>query len=368
VISDFDNNGTTDFLAIGDPLAAAPPGGPTPINPTLDLWWFGRVAGPTSFTQRLVDSTISRNFLASLADVNNDERVDLVSGEQTKTTSGYIATLRLSSYLNQGNIGGATCAWTTDPTNPGGCAFVKVPGINLTDWISTPTNNWVWRLSKDAVDVDGDGNRDLVVVKHRSGGNTPIAVTLVHGNGDGSFSLVEDALFRHNSGRPQSPVNSIVFNDFNNDGLGDVIVGLDDDGDAGSAWFYPGRHSVSAGFDFDVSAAFESFDVNGHNSNQCASLVPAPDPPISTLEGVGFTTSARSFDFDFDGNQDIIFGYNYLCPWEGPSHTVLMTGLATGMFDTMSVIRDYPDHAAPVSYGQHFAIPQRLCQRFSIGP
>ena len=352
VISDFNSNGTTDFLAIGDPLAAAPSGGPTPINPTLDLWWFGRVAGPTAFTQRLVDSNLSRNFLASLVDVNNDDRVDLVSGEQTRNASGFLATLRLSSYLNQGTVGGANCAWTTDPANPNGCAFVKVNGANLTDWAG---GSWAWRMSKDAVDVDGDGNRDLAIVKHRDGTNTPIALTLVHGNGDGSFDLAVDAMFHHNVGRPQSPVNSIVFNDFDNDGLGDVIIGLDDDGDAGSAWFYPGRYSASNGFDFDTNNAFESFDVN-------------PGDETAGGEGYGFTTSARSFDFDFDGSQDLVLGYNYTDPWEPPSHTVFLGGQGTGRFDTMSVIRDFPDPAASISYGQHFTIPQRLCQRFSIAP
>jgi hypothetical protein len=349
VVSDFDNNGTTDFLAIGDRNAGASASGPVPVNPTLDLWWFGRVAGPTAFSQRLIDSTLTRNFLSSLADVDNDERVDLVSGESTKNAGGNLATLRLVSYLNQGTIAAADCAWTTDPTNPDGCAFVQVPGIDLTTWV---VNSWVWRMSKDAVDVDGDGNRDFAIVKHRSGGNSTIAVTLVHGNGDGSFTLPNTAMFQHNDNRTQSPVNSIVFNDFDNDGLGDVIIGLDDDGDAGSAWFYPGRYSASSGFEFSTAGSFEAFDVNPGDE--------------SGGENAGFSTSARSFDFDFDGNQDIILGYNYNRPWDPPSHTVLMEGLGTGSFGTMSVIRDFPDVNATVSYGQSFSIPQRLCQRFSI--
>ena len=351
VISDFDNNGSTDFLAIGDPRAAAPSGGPTPLNPTYDLWWFGRVAGPTAFTQRLIDPNISRNFLASLADVNNDERVDLVAGESTRGSTGNLSTLSLHSYLNQGTIGGADCAWSSDPANPNGCAFVKVEAINLDDWAR---NNWVWRMSKDAVDVDGDGNRDFAIVKHRSGGDSAIALTLVQGNGGGTFDLSQSEMFRHNDDLLQSPVNSIVFDDFDNDGLGDVVIGLDDDGDAGSAWFYPGRYSASGVFDFDTASAFESFDVN-----------PGDESPGG--EGYGFSTSARSFDFDFDGNQDIILGYNYTRPWLPPSHTVLMSGLGTGSFGGMTVIRDFPDTTTSVSYGQTFAIPQRLCKRFSIG-
>ena len=33
----------------------------------------------------------------------------------------------------------------------------------------------------------------------------------------------------------------MLFADFDNDTIGDVVVGFDDDGDAGAAWLYPGE-------------------------------------------------------------------------------------------------------------------------------
>jgi hypothetical protein len=343
VISDFDNNGTTDFLAAGDS---------DPLDPdnVLDLWWFGRVAGPTSFTQRLVDANLPRNILYTLADLDNDEKADLASLFSTRLPNGFIDAAVIESFLNQGTIATAECAWTDDPLNPQGCAFVRVEAIDLGGWVR---NQWVVRHSRDAVDVNGDGNRDLVIVKIRSGGNETVSVTLLHGTGTGTFSLATNEMFVHNAHRTSSPVNSIVFNDFDNDGLGDVIVGLDDDGDAGSAWFYPGRYSTTGGFQFDHPAAFEAFDINP--VHEAGSQHP------------GATTSARSFDFDFDGNQDVMVGYNYARPDRPPSRTVLLRGLGTGSFGPMEIIRDFPGTSG-VSYGQTFAIPQRLCQRFSVVP
>jgi len=343
VVSDFDNNGMTDFLAIGDR-------DPADLTNPLDLWWFGRVAGPSSFTQRLIDSNLPQSILYTLADLNNDERVDLSVMRTTKLSSGYLDTAVIYSFLNQGTIATANCAWTDDPLNPLGCAFVRVEAADLGGWVR---NQWIVRQSRDAVDVNGDGHRDLVVVKHSSGGNSTIPVTLMLGAGDGTFQLASNEMFVHNATRQQSPVNSIVFNDFDGDDLGDVILGLDDDGDAGSAWFYPGRYGTASGFEFDHQSAFECFDLN----------------PLHEAGGEhpGGTGSARSFDFDFDGNQDVMVGYNYNRPWEPPSRTVLLRGLGNGSFAPMEVVRDFPTPGTSTpSYGQQFAIPQRLCQRFPI--
>jgi hypothetical protein len=340
VISDFDNNGRTDFLAYGD----ADPSDPT--NP-LDLWWFGRITGPGSFAQRLIDPALSGGFISAVADLDNDERIDVVQAVRNPGPAN-ITTYQLWSYLNQGNLDTATCAWTDDPANPDNCAFVRHFAIDLDAWAS---GNWLANLSRDAVDVNGDGNRDLVVVKHASGGNSRIPVTLLSGNGDGTFDLVAEQLFTHNDvNSGQSPVNTILFDDFDGDGLGDIIVGLDDDGDAGSAWFYPGVWDPTDGFSFDTSAAFEAFDLNPGSE--------------SGGDNAGVTSSARAFDFDFDGELDVIAGFNYTTAWSPPSHTVLLDGLGSVSFDTPTVLRDYPSSA----YGQSFATPYRLCQRFSLTP
>jgi hypothetical protein len=337
VISDFDNNGTTDFLAHGD-------ADPTDPDNPVDLWWFGRVAGPTSFTQRLVEANIPATILQSLADVDGDEDVDLIRATRTPT-GGTISTLVLHSYLNANTIATAECAWTDDPANPAGCAFVRVFAIDLTSWAD---GQWVYRLSRDAVDVDGDGSRDLLFVTHDSGGNSRTPVLLLSGNGDGTFTLAPAPFFQHNESGDQCPVNTIVFADFDGDGLGDVIVGLDDDGDAGSAWFYPGQYTPADGFSFDTASAFESFDLN-----------PGAE---GGGENYGVTGSSRGFDWDFDGFQDLLVGYNYTQPWDPPSKTVWLQGNGDGTFQPEVVIRTFADS----SFGQSFAIPQRLCQRFSI--
>ena len=330
-ISDYDANGSTDFFAYGD----ADPADAT--NP-LDLWWFGRVAGPTSFVQRLVDPSLPAGFISGAADLDNDNDLDVFL--LSRNSGGYISSLVLYSFLNQGTVATSTCAWTDDPTNPDGCVFIRQTAIDLTSWGS---GNWIARVSRDAVDVDGDGNRDVVMVTHSSGGASPSPVTLLLGDGAGGFTLTSHPLFSHAA----SPVNSQVFADFDGDALGDLIVGLDDDGDAGSAWFYPGTWDATNGYNISTGGAFEAFDLN-----------PGAE---SGGENFGVTASAVSFDFDFDGNEDVIVGYNNQQPWTAPSETVFLQGNGNGTFQPATVLRSFTN-----GYGQSFAIPQRLCRRFQI--
>ena len=54
----------------------------------------------------------------------------------------------------------ATC-FLQPQINPDGCAFVEQEAANLTDFAK---NEWVIDHSRDAVDLDGDGYRDLAVL------------------------------------------------------------------------------------------------------------------------------------------------------------------------------------------------------------
>ncbi len=339
VISDFDNNGRTDFLAIGDSL-------PEDSTNLLDLWWFGRVTGPNTFAQNLISDSLDLNFLWTVADVNGDEKVDLVRHVRTPASGANITDAQIYSYLNQGDFLTAQCAYTEDATNPDGCAFVRVHAMDANSWA---VGQWIWGIGRDAVDVDGDGERDVVMYTISSGGNSPVPVRLMTGNGDGTFTMASHELFTHNqSSSGQSPVNTVVFADFDNDDLGDLIVGLDDDGDAGSAWFYPGAYNSTTGYTINTTGAFESFDLN-----------PGAE---SGGENYGVTSSTRAFDFNFDGKEDLLVGYNSEQPWGPPSETVYMEGLGTGSFASSVVVREYSD----TSWGRHFAVPRRLCRRFSI--
>ncbi|MCA9691242.1 MAG: VCBS repeat-containing protein, partial [Myxococcales bacterium] len=336
VISDFDNNGQTDFLAIGD-IDPQDPGN------LLDLWWFPRVNDPQSFIQYLIDDKLDRNIFGTTADIGNDDLVDLVALEQQKPN--YISNAWLYSYTNMGIIADAVCAYTMDPLNPEGCAFHRQLAVDITAWSS---GQWIVRQSYDAVDVNQDGNRDIVLIRHANGGNSAIPVTLLAGNGDGTFAAPGAPIFTHNQPQSgQSPANSMLFADFDNDKISDLMIGLDDDGDAGSAWFYPGQNQGN--YSWNLNGAFESFDLN-----------PAAE---NGGEHFGVTGSAQSFDFDFDGNEDIMLGYNYTQPWAPPSQTVYLGGKGDGTFNAPAVIRQFPNS----SFAQNFAIPKRICQPFLTG-
>ncbi len=332
VISDFDNDGKTDFLAVGD----AEPSNP---NNLLDIWWFYRHGHETGFQQRLLGQH-DRNPLRIVGDMDNDWVVDLVALELDRPN--YIAGGKLTTYTNASTIKTATCFATVDPANPNGCAFVEKTAVDVTNWVS---GQWTSTLGRDAVDVDGDGNRDIAMLKISSGGNSSVPVAVLSGNGDGTLQAPTD-LFQHNSGScGNSPANSMLFGDFDNDAVGDIIVGLDDDGDPGSAWFYPG--TVLGGvLDFDTNACIEAFDLNPANES-------GSDDP-------GQTGSARSFDFDFDGHLDVMVGFNYSQAWAAPSRTELWLGNGNGTFQSPIIVRDFPTSTT----GAAFATPQPLCPRF----
>lgn len=334
-ISDFDDNGRMDFIALADP-------NPNDDIILYDVWWFWRTKSD-ELEQRLVGQTEIPPF-ATIADLDNDEVVDLIAIEVNRPN--FIESIVQHFYSNQRNIDTATCFATDDPANPQGCAFVVKEALNVTSWVE---GQWSYRQSRDAVDVNGDGNRDIAILKISSGGNSAnVPITVLLGRGDGTFEPPADPLFTHNTQAcGASPANAILFGDFDLDGVGDIITGLDDDGDAGSAWFYPGT-LVNTVYGVNLEMCREAFDIN-----------PAEE---SGGEHAGVGASAQNFDFDFDGKQDVIVGFNYLSAWSPPSKTVILFGTGDGLFGDPMLVRDYPGS----NYANTFAVPKRVCARFPI--
>jgi hypothetical protein len=336
VISDFNSDGKMDFLAVGDEDT-------NDSSNDIDIWWFWREKAD-ELNQRLL-GTHYRNPLSSVSDVNNDELVDIIGTEITKPN--YISDVLLRSYLNLNLVESAHCFATEDPNNPDNCAFLVKDAINLNNWAA---NQWVFKNSKSSIDINSDGNKDLAILRISSGGNTAnVPITVILGNGDGTFSQPPPTpLLTHNSQScGNSPANAILFGDFNNDSLGDIITGLDDDGDAGSAWFYPGL-STSPGYTLDTNSCIESFDINPNAE--------------SGSENYGVTSSAYNFDVDFDGIEDVVVGYRSPEPWTGPSETIILFGQGDGTFTNSTLVRQFPNS----NYGMSFAVPSRICTRFPL--
>jgi hypothetical protein len=329
VIADFDGNGATDFLALADPGVG---------GTEADVWFFWRKGSASTFDQRKIGTT-TVNFLGAAADLNNDERMDLVQISRTPT-GGYVATAALTSFIAAGSPIGANCVTTTDPTNPDGCLFIEKPAADVSSWMS---GAWSFGMSRDLVDVDGDGNRDIALSKIASGGDDAVPIAIAFGNGDGTFDAPVDRLVHNNGACGGSPANTLMFADFNNDEIGDLIAGLDDDGDAGSAWFYPGK-VVSGTYTIETASCREAFDTN-----------PTAEY-YSEQPGVGW---ARNFDFDFDGTQDVMVGNFTSAAWSGPSRTELRLGNGDGTFGTVAIVRDFSTGS-----GHNFALPQQVCPRF----
>ncbi|MDP6933669.1 MAG: hypothetical protein QGG40_12175, partial [Myxococcota bacterium] len=149
-VSDFDGDGKTDFLAVGDADTS---------DEEMDIWWFWRGGHESGFNQTLL-GTHDDSPIKTTADLNNDDLVDTVVLNTEKASSGYVATASLVTYQNTGLIASATCFATTDPTNPDGCAFIEIEAGDLNDWAE---GAWGLNTSRDAVDVDGDGFLEIAL-------------------------------------------------------------------------------------------------------------------------------------------------------------------------------------------------------------
>ena len=329
VVGDFDGNGVMDFLGQSSPLVDG--------QSERNVYFFVRDLKADEFQQRFIGTT-SELIHGVVADVNQDFGFDLVTTRLTR--AGNITGGQVMAYLNNGRPG-AVCVIGDRPDD--GCFFNRVPVLDITP---TVQNQWVMRFAFQAVNLNpqADSFPDLTLVTYASGGNAPSQVYSLSGRGDGTFDQPVLRL-THNPRRQLAPANTVLFADFDNDGVGDIMMGFDDDGQAGSAWTYFG---MGDGDFFDMP--IEALDLNPGNQREMG----------GGSEFLGRESSGRTFDFDFDGNSDLIVGYHHI-NYDSPGQTRVYRGNGNGTFGPeFSVIG--PESARP----GRFAIPQRLCPRFVI--
>ena len=318
-IADFDEDGRTDFIAHN---------GTVDTSGDYDMYFFYRTLKEDEFVQIYVGTTDLRAS-GIVADVNDDNLFDVITHTKTPS-SGYIDTVTGWVFLNNGTIRTATCAVADYPDTS--CAFTKRQAFHLGSG-SVVDGQWGFSRSRQAMDITGDDKKDIIFATYASGGSSSAPLYRLNGNGDGTFSSTPTQVLTH-----MYPVNSTVFGDFDSDDIGDAIMGFDDDGDPGQGWLYLG--DGTGGFN---STAAEAFDI---------------EPTIeSGSDQPGTTGSARIYDFDFDGNMDVILGHSYTAAWSGPSILEIYMGNGNGTFDApYQVGPTFPDTLA-----SSFEIPQRLC-------
>jgi len=192
--------------------------------------------------------------------------------------------------------------WLTDAT---GASWSRIPNwgsgarpFELQYWSASSTNNDHESVHLPLVDVDLDGNLDIVECSNNSSGPTDCAVH--SGDGAGSFSVT----YTFSLSRL---VNGFAIADYDNDGLLDLVGGLDDDGDAGQAWIWTGGLTNWSG------SGSEAFDVNNGSGTNAQNAA-----------GYGW---AYPMDVDQNGTPDIVM--SIMTPF-GSNNRTLYYALSSG--------------------------------------
>ncbi len=330
-VADFDRDGRMDFLAHTTFLDG------TGDSRTRHLYFFYRDDKEDEFVQVFIGPTdVVLN--GALTDANGDGWFDVVRFDAQRPAGG-------------GNITGGTITVYTNMYSPAvacavgetlaeGCFFRRAATIDVG---STVRGEWIARMALQAVTFDEDEHRDLTLISYSSGGNDATDVYTLFGDGAGGYSAPERA-FVHNSDRSQAPGNSFVFADFNGDGVGDLLVGFDDDGLAGDAWTYLGR-----GDGRYEPTPIAAVDLNPSNTTE-----------EGGGERLGRTGSARTFDFDFDGASDLIVGYDHRTyDSDVPGQTRMYRGNGDGTFGP-----DFLVIGGDSVHRHRFAIPTFICPEY----
>lgn len=147
---------------------------------------------------------------------------------------------------------------------------VAVPGFDILGKDSEALT------AMDSGDFNGDGDQDMIVQHYWSSDQNHTHLLL----GDGSGSV-----FSNTIALEATSSLGLVAGDFNNDGFPDMILGQDDDDDAGQTWLYLNDGSGT------FTLAGEAYDTN-----------PAVEQGRDNA-GYGYP---GAYDFDGDGNVDIV--------------------------------------------------------------
>ena len=216
----------------------------------------------------------------AIADFNNDGAMDVILTQVASdfAPSGFLL------FLNDGT------GQLSVPT-------LIVP--DQTDFMNVPT--WAWFV--EAVDLNGDGNQDLVVsnARDRFGGDGH-DLTVMLGDGTGGFGAPTNYELGYSDGGSVSPSaerESLLLEDFNNDGAVDAVV----------ASAVVGAVSIVLG---DGAGGFGS------------PTIIASEPASGEFEV--FWTELEAADFNGDGHLDLALSL------DSTKSTVVMLGNGDGTF------------------------------------
>ena len=330
-ISDFDSDGLMDFIAHSYPKKE---------SGTYSLWYFYRLEEGGSFPQNYVGE-VEEIVGGVVADVNSDYRFDFV--KFWSDHPDYYDAAGADTFLGGGPMTNAPCVIG----GPGeGCSFTLIEeALDVTPQVN---GQWGFSTAWQGADMDGDQNQDLVFGTYASGGSSDSKIYLSLGDGDGTFQPASHITTHPGS---KGPANSFLFADFTSDKVGDVLLGFDDDGDAGSGWLYTGN---DAGVFSSVGT--KVIDLNPVCNSGCG-------------DKVGVTHNAKVFDFNFDGNMDVVVGHTYCDAqancyvWTAPDSILeVYYGNGDGTFgDPTTVYKAVGSHEANA-----FAVPTRICPWYNL--
>ncbi len=288
-------------------------------------------------------------------------------GQNSNPTSGYVAdynrdgktdivvSTAVHNFLLLTGNGDGTFG---DATQQGNRLIAVYPGV----YYNTPLQYFpgAGRDDGKAPDLNADGIPDFVF------GNQQVdQLTTAVNDGTGKFTTrVYQSGFSDDIGngsvRGQNPTPFIVAGDFNNDGIGDVLLGRDQSNNStvrvggvgitlggnepGSLRLpeveFSGDEDIQVGNGNQVLADFDNDGILDIASNIRSGVAIAKGRADGSFEtyttgfnqfGVFSTDSLVASDFDRDGNMDIAYFASFNTPGSSPSFTILY-GLGNGTF------------------------------------
>ncbi len=200
--ADFDGDGVVEVLR--QDLGAASGSG------AVDR--VGRVCDGTTGELSVPGIVLSADeYIMASSDLDADGDVDLISVQFSGANQGLVR-----AHMNDG-VGAFA--------GPDPDLVLVTPGLG--------TSASRWSLGRTPVDHTGDGFADLVECSWTPAANS---LCLLHpGRGNGTFSAGTIVVIM------QAPVEAVVQGDFDNDGAGDLLLGLSGSGDSGQLYYLSGR-------------------------------------------------------------------------------------------------------------------------------